>query len=198
MANFASVAAVGSSIERFLTAAFVADPPIAGSTTGARMIRTEDLEPANLRLFQKPFLSILPYRVDFNRTTRAGWSAIGSADGNSHLPVDLHFLVTPWASDASSELRVLGRAMQALETTPILSGPLLLSTGGFAANEAIQLVLEDLAADAVMRMFDTLPSDYKLSVPYVARVARIDGRTAVPAPPALTVVSRAGGSVTPP
>jgi hypothetical protein len=189
MANFASVAAVGSSIERFLTAAFAADPPVAGSTTTARMIRTEDLEPSNLRLLAKPLLSILPYRIDLNRTVRAGWSAIGSADGTSHLPVDLHFIVTPWASDASSELRVLGRAMQALETTPILSGPLLLSTGGFAANETIQVVLEDLGGDAVFRMFDTLPADYKLSVPYVARVARIDGRVALPPPPALTVVA---------
>jgi hypothetical protein len=198
MASFAAISAVGASLERFLTASFAADPPVEGSTTGARLIRTEDLERTNVRLFQKPFLSIFLHRIDFNRALRAGWSAVGSQDGVSHLPLDLHFLLTPWANDARSELKVLGRAMQALETTPILSGPLLLSTGGFAANEAIQVVLEDLAADAVMRMFDTLPSDYKLSVPYVARVARLDGRTAAPAPPALTVVSRAGGSVTPP
>ena len=197
MASFASVSAVGSSIERFLTASFAAEPPVDGSTTGARLVRTEDLEPSNLRLFQKPFLSIFLHRVEPNRTLRAGWSAVGSQDGLAHLPLDLHFLVTPWANDASSELKVLGRAMQALEATPILSGPLLLSTGGFAPNEAIQIVLEDLGGDAVMRMFDTLPSDYKLSVAYVARVARIDGRTAAAAPPALTVVTGVSGTVAP-
>jgi hypothetical protein len=189
MASFASVSAVGGSIERFLAAAFAADPPVEGSTTGARLVRSEDLESSNLRLFQKPFLSILLYRLDFNRTLRAGWSAVGSQDGIPHLPLDLHFIITAWANDASSELKVLGRAMQALEATPILSGPLLLASGGFAPNESIQIVLEDLGVDALLRLFDTLPSDYKLSVPYVARVARIDGRTAQPSPPALTVVS---------
>ena len=34
-----------------------------------------------------------------------------------------------------------------------------------------------------MRTFDSLPCDYKLTVPYVARVARIDTRDVRLAPP---------------
>jgi hypothetical protein len=196
VANFASLSAVSRSIERFLTASFLAEPPVGGSTTSARLVRTEDFDPKNLGLIQKPFLSIFMVRVDFNKTTRAGWSAIGSHDGRSHLPVDLHFLLTPWANDADSELRIIGRAMQALDTTPILSGPLLLGYGELAANESVQIVMEDVATEAVMRTFDSLPTDYKLSVPYIARIVRIDSKVSAASPPVLTVVSGKSPSAT--
>jgi hypothetical protein len=188
MANFASFSAVGLSLERFLSASFLADPPVSGSTTSARLVRTEDFDPKNLGLVQKPFLSIFTYRVDFNKTTRAGWSAVGHVQGRGHLPVDLHFLLTPWANDADSELRVIGRAMQALDATPILSGPLLLPLGDFGPAESVQLVLEDVSTEAVMRTFDSLPTDYKLSVPYIARVVRLDARVAVPDPNVVSVI----------
>ena len=189
MANFASFSAVGLSLERFLSASFLADPPVSASTTSARLVRTEDFSAKNLGFIPKPFLSIFAYRVDFNKTMRAGWSAAGHIDGRGHLPVDLHFLLTPWANDADSELRIVGRAMQALDATPILSGPLLLPLGDFGPGESVQLVLEDVSTEAVMRTFDSLPTDYKLSVPYMARVVRLDARTAAPSPPVLTVVS---------
>jgi len=199
VANFASISAVGRSIERFLSASFSNDQPLGpvGPNTVARLVRTEDFDPANLGLLARPFLSVFIYRVDFNKTTRAGWSAVGSLDGRSHLPLDLHFLVTAWANDSESELRILGRCMQALETTPILSGPLLLSFGDFAPNESVQLVLEEVSTEAVMRMFDSLPTDYKLSVPYIARVVRLDSRTVSPSPTVLTVVSGTTPSAAP-
>ncbi len=198
MANFASFSAVGLSLERFLTASFLADPPVSGSTTRARLVRTEDFDPKNLGLTPKPFLSLFAYRVDFNKAVRASWAAIGHQDGRGHLPVDLHFLLTPWANDADSELRIVGRAMQALDATPILAGPLLLPHGDFGPGESVQLVLEDVSTEAVMRTFDSLPTDYKLSVPYIARVVRLDARTAAPSPPVLTVVSGASASAAPP
>src|SRR4051812_48951789 len=123
MATFASIAAAGKSIERYLTACFADDPPIAQKTTKAVLVRTEDFATGNLdAAIPKPALSIFLYRVDFNKTMRTGWSGVGHIDGKSHLPVDLHFLITPWALDAESELLILGRAMQAIETMPSLSG----------------------------------------------------------------------------
>jgi hypothetical protein len=198
MATFASISAVGKSLERYLNACFSDDPPIALKTTKAMLVRTEDLDPKNSDAqIPKPGLSIFLYRVDFNKTMRAGWSAVGHLDGKSHLPVDLHFLLTPWASDAESELLILGRAMQAIEAMPNLSGPLLPTAGGFAPNETVQLILEDVPTDSLMRTFDSLQADYKLSVPYIARVVRIDSQRAAPSPTVLTVVTGATPSVDP-
>jgi hypothetical protein len=197
MANFSSISAVGLSIERFLNASFTEAPPLSKAST-AVLVRTEDFDEGNTSsALKRPGISIFFYRVDFNKVMRAGWSAVGSIDGKAHLPVDLHFLLTPWADNAQSELLILGRAMQALETTPILSGPLLDPSGGFAANEAVQIILEEISTEAVMRTFDSLPTDYKLSVPYIARVLRIDSRTASPSPPVLTVAAGSKPSAAP-
>jgi hypothetical protein len=178
VANFASIAAAGRSLERFITAAFAEPPvPVQGSATRAVLVRTEDFDQATLNtVIQRPALSLFLYRVDFNKTMRAAWSAVGHHDGRAHLPLDLHFLITPWADNAEHEQSILGRAMQCLEGTPILGGPLLHNTGGFAPNEAVQIVMEEISTEAVMRTFDSLPTDYRLSVPYIARIVRLDGR----------------------
>ena len=79
--------------------------------------------------------------------------------------------------------------MQCLESTPILTGPLLHSSGEWDAGEAIQVVLEEVSNEAVMRMFDSLPTDYRLSVPYIARVMRLDSRVPAPAGPVITAIT---------
>jgi hypothetical protein len=135
-------------------------------------------------------LSIFLYRVDFNKSMRAAWSAVGAADGKGHLALDLHFLLTPWADNAEHEHLILGRAMQAIEDTPVLSGPLLYAPATGLPDEptptpteAVQIVLEEISTEALMRTFDSLPTDYRLTVPYIARIVRIDTREARITPP---------------
>lgn len=179
MAGFAGIAGAAKSIERLLNAAFAEEEPIDNVRTRAVLARTADFESnvisANIG---SPALSIFLYRVDFNKTMRAAWSGVGSQDGHGYLPLDIHLLLTAWADNAEFELRILGRAMQAIETMPMLSGPLLDPITEWAPNESVQLVLEDISTEAVMRTFDSLPIDYRLSVPYVARIIRIDSRAA--------------------
>lgn len=194
MANLSSISAAGKSIERLLTAAFnekdVLDVLKLPKTPKAFLIRTEDFDQSpNATIIQRPAVSIFLYRVDFNKAMRAAWSGVTYHDGLPHLPLDLHFLLTPWADNAESEHALLGCAMQCLDATPILSGPLLHQSGEWAPNEAVQLVMEELSTEAVMRTFDSLPSDYRISVPYVARVVRLDGRQAVQAPPVTTIIT---------
>lgn len=181
MAGFAGIAAAGKSVERLLNAAFNEEQPVPGQRTHAVLVRTTDFESSVLGAnIGSPALSIFVYRVDFNKTMRAAWSAIGSQDGLGHLAVDLHLLLTAWAENAEFELRILGRAMQTIETSPLLNGPLLDPITEWAPNESVQLVLEDISTEAVMRTFDSLPTDYRLSVPYIVRIVRIDSRVAIP------------------
>jgi hypothetical protein len=192
MADYAVIAAAGRSIERMLNAAFEEEEPVDGSKTRAVLVRTSDFEPnAVATSIGSPALSIFFYRVDFNKTMRAAWSAIGSQEGRGRLAVDLHFLITPWADNSEFELRIIGKAMQCLETTPILSGPVLHPSAAWSANESIQVVMEEITTEAVMRTFDSLPTDYRLSVPYLARIARIDSRQSQPDTPVTTLVTGA-------
>ena len=195
MAGFSAIAAAGKSIERLLSGCLGAPPPeeapVPNRTTQAFLARTEDfVKTGNAFGFSVPALTIYTYRVDFNKAMRAAWSAAGSFTGTGHLPLDLHFLITPWADNAEHEQRILGKAMQCLETSPLLNGPLLYPDplAGWAPNEGIQVVLEEISTEAVMRTFDSLPIDYKLSVPYIARVVRLDSKRTFPSPTVIKAV----------
>jgi hypothetical protein len=191
MAGFKSISAVGLSIERLLNTCFDADKALFNKTPKAVLVRTNDFETgvAANPVLVPPALSIFPYRVEVNRTMRGAWASVGSLDGRIHLPLDLHFLITPWDENCEYELDILGRAMECLESTPILSGRLLLPSGAWAPLEGVQVVLDDVPSDSIFRTFDSLSAHFRLSVPYVARVLRIDGRTSTLAPEVATVVT---------
>ena len=200
MAGYGSIAAVGKSLERMLNAAFADRQPVNGRNSRAILIRTDDLKPQNVAgAIGADALSIFLYRVDFDRTMRAAWSAAGVGEGRGQLAVSLHFLLTPWADNAEHEQLILGRAMQALETTPTLTGPLLYQPPiPFAdepqppAGEAVHFMMEEVSTEALMRTFDSLPTDYRVSVPYVARVVRIATREVRRTPPVTDANLRIG------
>jgi len=187
VAGFTSIAAVCSSIVRYLDLCFRQLQPITGRNTAVRLVRTEDLNRDISSFITTPSLSVFLYRVDFNKTMRAAWSATSQYNGESHLPLDLHFLLLAWGENADHEYRILGRALQCMENTPIFSGPLLDPTTSWSAKESIQICLEDLSTEDLMRTFDSLPLDYKLSVPYVAKIAVIYGQQSEIEPPVTNV-----------
>lgn len=181
MAGFTSLAAVGLSLERALDrcfeAAAAAAPDLFATRPRARLVRTDDFDRSSdavASLISGPTLSIYCHRVEINRTMRAAWAAVGAQDGSIHLPLDLHFLLTAWDTDAQTELHMLGLVLQCLEAEPVLAGPRLHPSGGFGPTEAVQIVSEDLLPEDVFRTFDSLPADFRLSLAYVARVVRID------------------------
>ena len=133
-------------------------------------------------------VSILLYRVDFNKPMRASWSAVGAQDGNAHLPVDLHYLLTAWAKNPVDEHLLIGRTMQIIEEVGALSGSLLWPTGSWAANEAVQLYLEDIGTDDLVRTFESLTCDFRLSIPYLARIVVISTSDGAGTPEVLTHV----------
>jgi hypothetical protein len=187
MAGANSIASVGRSLRRLLNDA-LSELPVPVSNAEAFLVRTESFE-SDSSDFRRPALTIYLYRIDFNKATRAAWSAVGSRDGQAHLPLDLHYLVTAWAANAEDEHRILGCAMQRLESMPVLAGPLLTTDGGWAPNEAVQLVLGEMSTEELMRTFDSLPGHYHLTVPYLARVVRLDARRLEPGPRVDTAIA---------
>ena len=72
-------------------------------------------------------LSIYTYRVTIN-TSRRNMPPTMGPDGRRYrapLPVDLHFLLSPWAKTAVRQLRILGWAMRELQNVTILPAGLL-------------------------------------------------------------------------
>lgn len=200
VAGFTSVAAVALSIEELLNRCFEeaydADNDLFTREPKAKLVQTEDFDRASdtvNSLIDDGVLSIFCFRVDVNRTMRPPWSAVAAHDGTIHLPLDVHFLLTAWESDAEGELRLISFAMQCLEQHPILTGPRLHPAGLWSPGESVQIVNEDLVTEDVLRTFEALPSNFRLSVAYVARVVRVDAPDVPPAPDVVTAV----GAMTP-
>ncbi|KAF0956748.1 MULTISPECIES: DUF4255 domain-containing protein [Rhodococcus] len=195
MANSTSIAAVALSLQELLNRSFAdldaLDANAFRALPTARIVRTEDFGQVGISpnsVITLPSLSMFCYRVDINHTMRAPWSAVAHHEQTIHLPLDAHFLLTPFDTDAEAELRILGATMQCLERHPIVSGPRLHPSGGWDARDAIQVINEDLVTEDVLRTFDTLPTDFRLSVSYVARVTRIDAPDEPDHPDVVTAV----------
>ncbi|SHN83686.1 Protein of unknown function [Geodermatophilus obscurus] len=196
MAGFGGIAAVGKSIESVLNAGYAVQEPVPGSNTKSRLVRTEDLDPPAPSV-TRPGLSLLLYRVDFTKALRPAWAVTSAADGNVHLPLDLHYLLTAWGDNAEDEHRVIGRSMQILEELGGLTGPQLQVGGDWSVAESVQLYLEDMPTDDLMRTFDSLRCEFRLSIPYLARVVVVSTRGGSPDGDVLTSIRGARPGVGP-
>lgn len=178
MASHRALAAAGRSIVDLLNRRFQELLPAAPRPT-AVLAGTADFDQVNsspVAVIQYPAISVYCYRVSVDRETRPGWSAVASVDGIPRLPLRMHVLIAAWDTVVESELEWLGLTAQVLESESILTGPLLHPSGGWDAGDAIQIVADDLALDSMSEAFQALTTDYRLSLPYLARVIRIDGR----------------------
>jgi len=81
--------------------------------------------------------------------------------------------VTPGGSP-NTELLILGRAMQALHTHPLLRGSDLHNTDFEGTDTELHVRLEALHLDEIARVWEALNESYQLSVSYEVSVINID------------------------
>jgi hypothetical protein len=89
------------------------------------------------------------------------------------LPVLLHYLVTPMATDPLTRQTLLGRVLQVFNDHSILRGADL---QGVLQNttEQLRVNLEALTLEELSLVWEALGEPYQLSVTYLVQVARID------------------------
>jgi hypothetical protein len=132
--------------------------------------------------FTKPLnagVSLFLYRIFPNGVQRTppGRTTPDGRRFPTLLPLDLHMLLTVWGREASLQHTVAGWMMRTLEDQPIFPASLLNATtpGVFRPNETVELSLTELTNEDLLRIWDTLVQNvYQLSVPYVARVIRME------------------------
>lgn len=123
-------------------------------------------------------VSLYLYRVHVNTSQRIppGRNNPDGTKQREKLPVDLSILLTAWAEKPSMQLTVLGWMMRVLEDYPILNAGLLNTATStvFANDEKVELIVGHISTEDLLRIWDTIPGDYQISVPYVVRVLRIE------------------------
>ena len=106
------------------------------------------------------------------------------------LPLDLYYLITAGTKTSGGELTdllLLGRAMQALNDTSVLSGFAL-------QNETVRITLDPVASEEMSRIWTLFPTaNYRTSVVYLVTPVWIDPAVPpVPAPPVVQEPHRVG------
>jgi hypothetical protein len=183
MAGYQALAAAGVSIVELLRRHFGDFPEAAGVTAFlASSSELKTLKTNTGETIQKPAVSVYVYRVSVDKETRPGWSAVASVDGIARLPLRAHILLAAWANNALEELRWLGLAADILESHPILTGLQLMpisQNGGMVSpwrpGDAVQVVTDDLALESMSEAFQALTTEFRLTLPYIARVICLDG-----------------------
>jgi hypothetical protein len=179
VAGHRALAAVGRSVIELLNRRFEEALPTPARRPTAVLAGTNDFERVNSSpgaVIRFPSVSVYCCRLSVDRETRPGWSGVASFDGIPRLPLRMHLLVTAWDEFVEAELEWLGLTLQVLESEPILTGPLLDPSGGWAPGDAVQVVPDDIDLVALSEVFEAFTTEFRLSMPYVARVIRIDCR----------------------
>jgi Pvc16 N-terminal domain len=125
--------------------------------------------------------SLMLYRVTVNGTRIA--SPRRGPDGvrrRPALPLDLHFLLTPWAAEAERQMRLLGWAMRFIEDNASIPANALNHSltrrerAAFKPDESVELVCEPPGLADYLGLWDKFKSRWQTSITYVARMVPIE------------------------
>jgi hypothetical protein len=177
MANLAAIRSVGSSLQSFLNNAYrvavfppgVVKPNCTFSVVSSSQIH-EEQDPANLGVQ----VLLLLYRVSIDPHLRNAGRVNTPDMKPAPLSVDLHYLFTFWSSSAENEHLVLAWTMRQLHLAPLLDSTNLSADAAWSAEDIVHLIPAELANEDLIRIWDSLRPDYRLSLAYTARVVRID------------------------
>lgn len=179
MANHRAIAAVSSALQGLILDRYPRDEFESGL----------DVELYQTSNFQNPMqsgFSIYLFRVAINGAVR-NLTLRRAPDGRRlrpSLPLDLHYMVTPWAPNVERQHRMLGWAMRMLEDVGVLSaGHLnhyLTETDTFAPHEGLDIVCDPLSLSDYLTLWDHLRPRLPPSATYVLRMVLIDSDVHVP------------------
>jgi hypothetical protein len=184
MANYRAIAATGASLAGLIRDRYPRDE--FGSGLDVLLYQTSDFESPMTDGF-----SVYLYRVGVNATIR-NRPPRRAPDGQRYrpsLPVDLYFMITPWAQDVERQLRMLGWVMRLMEDTGVLSaGHLnhyLQENDTFGPHEAVELINDPLPLGDYLTLWDRLRHRLPASATFTLRMVSIDSEVVMGDGPAV-------------
>lgn len=129
--------------------------------------------------------SLMLYRVTVNsarnQAPRRGPDGVRRRPA---LPLDLHFLLTPWAGEAERQLRLLGWAMRFVEDNAVLTAnelnhSLTRRERTFRDDETVELFCDPPAIADYLGLWDKFKTRWQTSVIYSARMVMLESGIAL-------------------
>jgi hypothetical protein len=180
MATYAAVQGVMAAIEGMLAERF---PPELKATPVNASVQLFGSASFNQTSMSNT-LALYLYRISIDPTIPGGFvrSLPGAPGGRvPAVPLMLHFLMIAIADTALGENSLMGWGFQQLAITPILGADRMAAqalalpgqTLDWDDSDDVQIATEELTREELMRIWDTLPLKYRLTVPYVVRGVRV-------------------------
>jgi hypothetical protein len=132
--------------------------------------------------------SLMLYRVTVNTAVR-NQPPRRRPDGvrkRPALPVDLSFMLTPWAAETERQLRLLGWVMRFLEDNAVVPASVLNQSlsrrerAAFEPDEGIEIYCDPPAIADHLGLWDKFKNKYQTSVTYGVRMVSIESDIALP------------------
>ncbi len=189
MANLFSINSVGESVVRFLRDTYP-EPLRTDHPCEFRQVSSAELADAG---DMETAVSLYLYRVTVDEHSRNTPPARQPQHRPLPLSLALYFIIIVWADDALAEQTLTAWVMSQLNQHPILDRSNLSQAGGWAREDVVHFLPFELSNEDLMRIWDAITPSYRLSLPYVARVVRIDPDEAEAGLPVVATRNRYGG-----
>lgn len=137
-------------------------------------------------------LTVYLYRVAISTSSRnlrpRVTGAVPPKTKRPSLPLELHYLLTAWATDPVVQQRLLGVAIRAMEDQPTLPAVLLNRVGGYGTrgtppfrdDESVEVTAAPLSQAELVSIWEINKAYMQPSMPYIARVLYLDSEADMP------------------
>lgn len=120
-------------------------------------------------------ITVWPYRVSVNEHQRNRAFPLPQGLTNRPLPLDVHLLVSVWATRTDVELVLFTWALRELYQLASVDASILSSVDAeMRPDEQLQLAFVELSLEDLMRLWEGHKNGYRLSTALVARVLQVD------------------------
>lgn len=182
MAQIGAVHAFGESVIRYLTGAHAIERTTQASLPPERQTlpdcRFEQVSAAQINNNFSPaenLVTLYLFRIAMDRNLRSAADAQRPRDPVARpLSLELHYLAIAWADDAADEQTLMSWTMLALHRGALFDRSSLEPAALWSADETVQMLPSELSHENMMRIWEALQPDYRLSTSYVARTVRIE------------------------
>ncbi len=105
------------------------------------------------------------------------------------LPVNLHILLVGRSLSATAEITLVAWAMQRIGAAMMLDAAHMAAIDpNWSEQEQLQIIPEEMSTEDLMRVWDSLPGDYRLSSPYLVKTLRLEPVNPVTQGPPVTSI----------
>lgn len=146
------------------------------SILGTVDLRTPPSASAGSPAVSKNTIGIYLHRISVDPFARNRYvaSPIPNKPAQPEMPINLHIFLLAWTNNGESESLLATWALQQIGSGLQMGYSHLKSyDSDWGLDETVQIVPEEMSTEDLQRIWDSLPGNYILSVPYIVKTLRI-------------------------